>query len=518
MSSQIGAGVAKGRSRGRSRSVGRLTILALGLLIALVLSATANAADDPQALATLSTASPAGVHLDLIWAFVAGSLILLMQLGFAMVTTGLTRAKNAAHTATAILVGLAIAALGFWACGFALGGGGTNLGNDGRAPGALHLGGRVDSLFGTRGFFPGPDSLDAPGMGRFLLLFGFAAATATIPAGALAERWRFRTSIVSSLIVSILIFPIYACWAWGGGWLADLGRSHSLGHGYIDYAGASVVHLIGGLVALAGAIVLGPRIGKFRDGGGSNPIPGHNIPMVVFGTILLAVTWLAYCAGRSSPGSDVRLALVAVNVLLAASAGLVTSLLVMWGLYGKPDPTMACNGLLGGAVAISAACAFVGPAVAVLLGGTAGVLVIASVLGLERRLRIDDPAGVISVHGLCGAFGAVAVGFLADGSFGSGWNGVVGPPPLGLFYSGSIAQVTAQVIGVAAAAAWAFPVAYLVFFTLHRTIGLRVTPRDEVAGLDIAELGVYGYLAEDSLAIQQAGYDRLADPTAPPGA
>jgi Amt family ammonium transporter len=327
----------------------------------------------------------------------------------------------------------------------------------------------------------------------------------------MAERWRFGTALLSSLLVGTLVFPVAACWAWGGGWLADLGREHGLGHGLIDYAGASVIHLTGGLVALAGSMVLGPRIGKFREGGGSNPIPGHNIPMAVFGTLLLAVAWLAIGAGRAGVMDTGGQGASAANVLLASAAGLATSLVAMRALYGKADPTMVCNGLLAGAVAISAACALVGPAVAVLIGGTAGVLVIVSVLGLERRLGIDDPAGVVSVHGTCGLFGALAVGFIADGSRGAGWNGVAGPAPLGLFYNGSIAQLVAQGIGVLAVAAWAFPVAYLTFFVLHRTIGLRADARDEVEGLDIAELGVLGYVGEDSLAVKQAGYDRLED-------
>jgi len=338
----------------------------------------------------------------------------------------------------------------------------------------------------------------------------FMNVAATIPTGALAERWRFSALTAYAVFMSTILYPVYACWVWGGGWLSQLGLNFGLGNGHVDLAGATVVHMTGGVTALAGARVLGPRIGKFNADGSANPIPGHNIPMVVVGTLILALGWLGLnVAGTVNEFEGVAIR-VALCTMLASAAGCCTAMLSMWVLYGKPDPTMGCNGLLAGLVAITAGCAFITPAMAVFIGGIAGMLVASSVLFVEKSLRLDDPVGAVSVHGVCGAFGALCVGLLADGSAGSGWNGVVKESPLGLFNGGGVAQLAAQAVGVVANLLWSFPVALGFFMLLNRFWGMRVTARDEIAGLDIPELGVSGYVDEEPIDVKRAGQDHLS--------
>ena len=236
----------------------------------------------------------------------------------------------------------------------------------------------------------------------------FMDTTATIPTGAMAERWKFSAFMVYGFFLSMLIYPVYGGWVWGGGWLADLGVNFGLGNGHCDFAGSSVVHMTGGVTALVGAWILGPRIGKFNKDGSPNAIPGHNIPMVVLGTLILAFGWFGFNPGSTLAATDLRIGSIAVCTMLATAAGCLSSILYMWAVFGKPDPTMGCNGLLAGAVAITAPCAFVNPVGAVIIGAIAGVLVIWSVLFVERVLKIDDPVGAVSVHGVNGAWGCLS--------------------------------------------------------------------------------------------------------------
>jgi Amt family ammonium transporter len=455
------------------------------------------------------------VGLNLLGVLIAGFLVLFMQAGFALVECGLTRAKNAAHTMAMNVVVLAVAVLGYWIAGFAfqMGGVGSTASPDAseiagtmvRVP----LFGQPIEVLGWGGFFLSGLESQPSVLALFLFQTGLMVTAATIPTGTLAERWKFSAFLIYSVVMSVLIYPVYACWVWGGGWLADLGRDYGLGNGHVDVAGSSVVHLTGGLAALAGALVVGPRIGKFTRVGAPNAIPGHNIPMVMLGTLVLAFGWFGFNLGHTLAVSDGRLAAIAVSTLLALSAGCVSSLIGMWLLFGKPDPTMSCNGLLGGAVAISASCAFVTPVGAVVIGGLAGLLVIGSVLFLERVLKVDDPVGAISVHGACGAWGCLSVGLFANGSYGTGWNGVNGQAPLGLFHGGGTSQVAAEFIGLLANALWVFPTAWLGFTLVNLTLGSRVTAQVEVAGLDIPEMGVAGYVLEETMANQAAGLEYL---------
>jgi Amt family ammonium transporter len=307
----------------------------------------------------------------------------------------------------------------------------------------------------------------------------------------MAERWNFKSFVIYALLVGAVIYPLYANWVWGGGWLSKLGSNFGLGHGHVDFAGSSVVHLTGGVLALVGAKILGPRLGKFSKDGTPNAIPGHHIPMAVVGCFILAFGWFGFNAGSSLAGTDLRIAVVAVNTMLAGAAGSFSSMLYMWLRYGKPDISMAANGLLAGLVAITAPCAFVTAPAAVLIGLIAGLLLCGAVFFVERTLKIDDPVGAISVHGVNGAWGVFALGLFADGTYGDALNGVEGGVT-GLFY-GDASQLAAQCIGILANIIYVGLIGYVVFKLLDVTIGLRVDPEQEAEGLDQYEVAVIAY-------------------------
>ncbi len=452
--------------------------------------------------------------LNIFWTLLTGFLVMFMQAGFALVETGLTRAKNVGHTMGMNFVVYAIGMLGFWACGFAFmfGGYGPVLTFDGPnildTIKSIELFGKPFELIGMKGFFLTGAANDATVLTLFLFQMVFMDTAATIPTGAMAERWKFSAFMVFGFFLSMFLYPIYGAWVWGGGWLADLGVNFGLGNGHIDFAGSSVVHMTGGMTALAGAIIVGPRIGKYNKDGTPNAIPGHNIPMVVLGTLILAFGWFGFNPGSTLAATDLRIGSVAVCTMLATAAGCLSSLLYMWAVFGKPDPTMGCNGLLAGAVAITAPCAFVNPIGAVIIGALAGVLVIWSVLFVERVLKVDDPVGAVSVHGVCGAFGCLSIGFLATGEYGGGLNGIAAAPT-GLFYGGGASQLFAQLIGVLTNVLYVVPTAWLFFFIVEKTMGNRPPAVAEIAGLDIPEMGVEGYVNEDSVAVQVAGQEHL---------
>ena len=320
----------------------------------------------------------------------------------------------------------------------------------------------------------------------------FMDTTATIPTGVLAERWKFASFLGLSLFIGGIIYPLYANWVWGGGWLSQLGSNLGLGHGHVDFAGSSVVHLTGGVIGLVTGRLLGARRGKYGPNGQVNAIPGHNIPMAIFGTFVLCFGWFGFNAGSTLAGTDLRIGVVAANTMLAGAAGSITAMIYMWARYGKPDPSMLANGMLAGLVAITAPCAFVTAPVAVLIGSISGVLVCWAVYFVERTLRIDDPVGAIAVHGVNGAWGVLALGLFADGTYGDGWNGVAGGVR-GLFY-GDAAQLGAQVIGIGTN----IIAVGAMTFVAWRIIGLvvgghRVSVEAEELGLDLPEVGALAY-------------------------
>ena len=436
--------------------------------------------------------------LNLAWVLIAGFLVMFMQVGFALLETGFTRAKNAVNTMAMNLMIYPVGLAGFWLTGYALMLGGVSqwpsLGSGSRVPHrelAITMGGHSYGLIGLSKFALLNVSHDPAGLAMFLFTVVFMDTAATIPTGAMAERWKFSAFIIYGFFFSMILYPIYGNWVWGGGWLAQLGVNLGLGHGCVDFAGSSVVHMTGGIAALAGTIVLGPRIGKFRRDGAIGLLPGHNLPFAMIGTLILAFGWFGFNAGSTLAAADSRVAIIAVNTMLASAGGALSSLLYLWERHGKPDIGMACNGLLGGLVAITAPCAFVTPAAAMLIGLIAGLIVVAGVIALERRLRIDDPVGAIAVHAFGGLWGALALGLFADGSYGDGWNGVAGPVR-GLLY-GDSGQFFAQMIGVMVNAVVVFGLALTFFIIVERTIGNRVHAEVEWSGLDPLEMGSEAY-------------------------
>ncbi len=435
--------------------------------------------------------------LNIVWTMVAGFLVMFMQAGFAMVETGLTRAKNAAHTMGMNFLVYAIGIIGFYFVGF-----GLQMGGVGSAFGettltkefTISLFGKDFGLFGMSGFGL-PLSMFTPAVAAtFLFQMVFMDTTCTIPTGAAAERWKFTSFVLFSFVISMLIYPIYANWVWGGGWLSTLGTNFGLGHGHVDFAGSSVVHMTGGVMALVLAKMIGPRVGKYGPDGRINPIAPQSIPQVMIGTFILAFGWFGFNAGSTLSGMDTRLAVVATNTMLAGATGAFAAYLYVTFKFGKPDPSWLANGMLAGLVAITAPCAFVSSWAAMVIGAIAGVLVVVAAVFIDTKLKIDDPVGAIAVHGVNGAFGILATGIFANGVYGQGLNGVA-KGVTGLLY-GDAGQFVAELIGIAANILWVVPVAALSFWAIGKLVGNRVSVEDEVAGLDIPEMGVHGYSAD----------------------
>jgi Amt family ammonium transporter len=437
------------------------------------------------------------IAINFIWTLICAYLVFFMQAGFAMVETGFTRAKNAGHTMAMTMMVFVFVVLGYWICGYALQMGGVGAGPLAGGTGlmnrefTLHLFGKDFGLWGTKGFFLSGGAYDASIVTLFLFQVVFMNIAATIPTGAMAERWTFKSFMVYSFFMAMFAYPLYANWVWGGGWLSQLGKNFGLGHGVVDFAGSSVVHMVGGVTALAGAMVLGPRMGKYKSNGTPNAIPGHHIPMAIIGCLILFLGWFGFNSGSTLAAGDLRIGVIAANTMLASVAASFSALCYMWFFYGKPDLSLSANGLLGGLVAISAPCAFVSPVGAVIIGLVAGILCCASVFFVERKLKVDDPVGAVSVHGTCGAWGLIALGLFADGTYGDGFNGVTGTVR-GLFYGGT-SQFVAEVIGVVVNFGFVFVMMYVFFKVLDRIIPLRVSEEVEFEGLDQNEVSVTAY-------------------------
>ncbi|HUJ17754.1 MAG TPA: ammonium transporter [Nitrospirota bacterium] len=393
-------------------------------------------------------------------------LVIFMQAGFAMMETGFTRAKNAGHSMAMNMMVFVFGVLGYWICGHAVRTGGS-------------------------GFFLTNVASDASIIVLFLSQVVYLNIAATIPTGAMAERWTFKSFVAYGFFIAMFVYPLYANWVWSGGWLAQLGRNFGLGHGVLDFAGSSVVHMVGGVAGLAGAMVLGPRMGKYRANGTPVAIPGHHIPMAVVGCLILFFGWFGFNAGPAMADGGLRLGVIAGNTMLAGVAAAVAAMCYVWFMYGKPDLSLIANGLLGGLVAISGPCAFVSPLGAIMIGFAAGVLCCASVFFVERKLKVDDPVGAISVHGICGAWGMISLGLFADGTYGNGLNNVSGMVR-GLLYGGGT-QLVAQIIGVVVNFVFVFSVMYLFFKLLDRIIPMRVSEEVEFEGLDQSEVAVTAY-------------------------
>ena len=465
------------------------------------------------------------VAVNFSWLLMTGYLVLFMQVGFAFLVTGLTRAKNAAHMMMMNVAAFAIALIAYYAVGFAFHFGGVgaiaNLGGTSPLNGLFPHGN--SGLIGWHGFFlQSGHGYDVGVIGLFLFQVVFMETAGYIIIGAIAERISFAGFIVAELAMGAIIYPIYGNWVWGGGWMAHLGQTLHWGHGAVDFAGSGVVHATGGWAALALAMVLGPRIGKFNSDGSPNAFPGHNIGYVVIGTMTLLFGWMGFNPGSTLGATDLRISIVAVNTLLSACFGFLTAMCYTNGKYGKPDISMSCNGMLAGLVAITAPCAFVAPWAASIIGIVAGLLVCWGVYFFDHVAHVDDPCGAISVHGLNGAWGVIAVGIFADGTYGSGWNGVSGDVK-GLLY-GDPGQLMAQIAHVMVGFVWAWGITYLIFSGAKKVMAIRVSPEVELQGLDMPEFGTVCYpdfqLVSHSDHIAHEAYQRMvseASPASPSG-
>jgi Amt family ammonium transporter len=424
------------------------------------------AKSEPLAVKLANVIGNNRIEIHFIWAMICAFLVFFMQTGFAMLGTGFTRAMNAGHTMAMNMMVFVFGVLGYWICGFAI------------------------QNAGAKGFLLSGSAYDVSIITAFMVQVVFMNIAATIPIGAMAERWTFKSFVIYVFFISMVAYPIYAGWVWGG-WLSHLGKNFGLGHGVVDFAGSSVVHMTGGICALAGAMVLGPRMGKFRNDGTPNAIPGHHIPMAIIGCLILFFGWFGFNSGSAVSGNFLRVGVIAVNTMLAAAAASFSAMLYMWVLYGKPDISLSANGLLAGLVAISASCVYVSPVGAVMIGFIAGILCCISIFFVERRLKVDDPVGAISVHGTCGAWGLIGLGLFADGSYGYGINQIAGTVK-GLFYGGA-SQLAAEFIGVFINFIFVFAVMFAFFKILDKIIPMRVSAEIEFDGLDQSEVAVTAY-------------------------
>jgi Amt family ammonium transporter len=440
------------------------------------------------------TANKAFFGANYTWIMICGFMVFFFQCGFAMVETGFCRGKNAAHTMTMNFMVFLVGAVGYFLTGFAfqLGGCGgvAGLGSGTGVLNAMLSVPGLGGIIGHKGFCLG-GTYDAGVYALFFFHMVFMDTTVTIPTGAMAERVKYSTVVITSLFISMFLYPVFGNWVWGGGWLSQLGRNFGIGHGVVDFAGSAVVHSMGGMLALAGAIVIGPRIGKFKKDGTARAFPGHDIPMAIIGTIILFFCWFAFNASSTMNASDARLAVAATNTMISGAVGGLVAMFYMWVKYGKPDPSMTANGALAGLVAITSPCAYVNAFAALIIGIVAAFNVCLAVPFVENKLKIDDPVGAISVHCCNGLWGVLSVGLFADGTYGDGLNGVAGCVR-GLFY-GDASQLLAQLIAIAMLFIWGFGGSFLFFKVLDKVWGLRVSPEAELEGLDIPEMGVSAY-------------------------
>ncbi len=428
----------------------------IGLIFFLTLGLSGVLAADEPASPELNR-----VGIDTVWVLMAAFLVFFMQAGFGMVEAGFIRAKNACNILTKNFMDYCMASLGFFIFGYAI------------------MFGSGNGFMGWKGWFlSGAQSgADIPLYAFWLFQAAFCGAAATIVAGGMAERMKFQAYLIYSFIISALVYPIVGHWIWGGGWLAGLN--------FVDFAGSTVVHAVGGFAALIGTIILKPRIGKFNPDGTANAIPGHSIPLASLGVFILWFGWFGFNPGSTLGVSDGSLiGRVATNTNLAAAAGAISSMILIWSLSGKPDLSMIMNGALAGLVAITAPCAFVEPWAAIVIGAIGGIVVVLGVMLLDK-LKVDDPVGAVPVHGLNGFWGTLSIGL-----FGRKALSVAND---GLFYGGGLKQLGIQALGVTTVAIFVVIVMGLVFKLIDVTIGLRANEEEELTGLDTSEHGIESY-------------------------
>jgi Amt family ammonium transporter len=491
----------------RRRLLAGASIAAVALLAT---AAPALAQDEPTAESVSEGLTILGTQVNLLWVVLGAVLVVFMQAGFALVETGFCRAKHAAHVVSTNFAIFGLGFVGFFFVGYALAFGGfsTSLIGLDTAPGGALLG-SGEWVFLWKGGWALQDidpALLAPTLGFFFYMVAFMDTVATIPTGSMAERWKWNSFVGWGLFCGAIYYPLFAAWTWGGGWISQLGNSMELGVGYVDFAGSGVVHAVGGAAALAGAIVLGPRIGKYGKDGKPRAMPGHHIPMAMLGTFILLFGWFGFNAASTFAATDIQFATVAANTAIAGAFGAVISMFWITKRTGKPDPGMMANGMLAGLVAITAPCAFVQPWAAAVIGCISGVVVIEAVFFVERKLKIDDPVGAIAVHGVNGTLGVLYVGIFSSGMYGAGWNLTANGPGAeasgvtGILYdfgSLGLGQLAAQAIGVAVIWTVIFGIAFS-FFKIQNALmskngGIRASEEDELEGMDLPEMGVLAY-------------------------
>lgn len=468
----------------------------IGASLAVAVPAFAQDAPTFDPAKTLENVRDLGVSTNLLFVVLGAMLVVFMQAGFALVETGFCRAKHAAHVVSTNFAIFGLGFIGFFFVGFPLAFGGFSyaaLGLD-KAVGS-NLVGSDNWVFLWKGGWALSGGGITPALAAFFLyMVAFMDTVATIPTGSMAERWKWKSFVVWGLFCGAVYYPLFAAWTWGGGWLAKTWDTMNLGAGYVDFAGSGVVHAVGGAAALAGAIVLGPRIGKFGKDGKPRALPGHHIPMAMLGTFILLFGWFGFNAASTFAATDVQFAIVATNTAIAAAFGATVGMAWITRRTGKPDPGMMANGMLAGLVAITAPCAFVAPWAAAVIGSIAAILVIESIFIVEKKFKIDDPVGAISVHGVNGLFGVLSVGIFANGSYGAGWNGSSSGGVEGII-KGDWGQFGAQALGAAVICTVVFGLA-MAFFKIQNALtsgGIRSSADDEVAGLDLPEMGVQAY-------------------------
>ena len=519
----------------RSTRIRRFAILGVAVTsaVGIVVSASPAFAQDapaPTLEEVKATADHAIQSSNLMWVIIGAALVIFMQAGFALVETGFCRAKHAAHVVSTNFAVFGLGFVAFFVIGFPLMFGGysyvlpgfdyglsqTTGGAAAADAGSQALIGSGQWVFLWKGglagsWFEGSNlQLGGAIAAFFLYMVAFMDTTATIPTGAMAERWKWKSFCIWALFCGAVYYPLFGAMTWGGGWLSQLGNSMSWGSGYTDFAGSGVVHAMGGVAALMGAFVLGPRIGKFAADGTPQALPGHHIPMAILGTFILLFGWFGFNAASTFASSDPQFGLVAANTAIAAAFGAVVAMCWIWYRAGKPDPAMMANGMLAGLVAITAPCAFVSPRDAAIIGIVAGVLVIEAVFFIERTLKVDDPVGAISVHGVCGIWGVLCIGLFANGTYGIdalgkgiGWNATTtnlneagqAKGVTGLFYGGGIGQLLAQVAGALTIVVVMGAIVFA-FFKIQDALtsgGIRADQEEELAGLDVPEMGVLAY-------------------------
>jgi Amt family ammonium transporter len=445
-----------------------LTVPALGLACPAALAANVPGAGVPTVEGNAAAIASGSVALDTVWVLLAAVLVMFMQAGFALLESGFTRSKNAVNILMKNLMDFSLGTISYWVVGFGLMFGAGNL------------------LLGTSGFFLDDSgttfsSLDwssVPLECKYFFQLVFCATAATIVSGAMAERTRFIAYICYTIVITSFIYPIVGHWIWGGGWLAELGMW--------DFAGSTVVHSTGGWLALTGAVMLGPRTGKYSGDGSAKVISGHSMPLAALGVFILWFGWFGFNPG-STMGAVTDIAHIATTTNLAAAAGAVAAMITAWWMFKKPDLSMALNGVIAGLVAITAPCAFVSGGCALWIGILAGILVVLSVVFFDQVLHVDDPVGAISAHAVCGTWGTFAVGLFAQDKFAPGTTGD------GLFFGGGWKLLGAQSLGIITVFAWCMATGFLLFYVIKHLVGLRVSRYEELRGLDIDEHGMEAY-------------------------